>query len=102
MQSEHAGNLSAADGAAPPSVADALPRIRRCVIATIGKSIQILYAGRLEFFMANGFDVTILCAWSEEYESVRVRTQGRLRGFFQEFRFAPIVEVLGLNGCPRQ
>jgi len=77
-------------------------RIRLCVIATIGKSIQILYAGRLEYLMANGFDVRVVCASSEEDEAIRARAQGQLRGLFQEFRFAPIVEVLGLNGCPRQ
>jgi len=57
----------------PPSVADALPRIRLCVIATIGKSIQILYAGRLEFFMANGFEVTVVCASSELDDAIRAR-----------------------------
>lgn len=102
MQSEHAWSLSTADGAAPPSVADARPRIRLCVNATIGKSTQILYAGRPEFIMAKGFDVTVVCASSEEYEAIRARAQGRPRGLFQDFRFAPIVEVLELNGCPRQ
>jgi len=48
-------------------------RIRLCVIATIGKSIQILYAGRLEYLMANGFDVTVICAPSELDEAIRAR-----------------------------
>jgi len=73
MQPEQAGNLSTADSAAPPSVAAALPSIRLCIIATIGKSIQVLYAGRLEFFMANGFEVTVVCASSELDEAIRAR-----------------------------
>ena len=48
-------------------------RIRLCIIATIGKSIQILYAGRLEFFMANGFEVTVVCASSELDDAIRAR-----------------------------
>jgi hypothetical protein len=77
-------------------------RVRLCAIATIGKSIQILHTGRLDYLMANGFDVTVVCAPSELDAAIRARVQRRLRGLFQGFRFAPIVEVLGLNGCPRQ
>ncbi len=73
MQPEPAGNLSTTNSAAPPSVTDALPSIRLCVIATIGKSIQILYAGRLEYFIANGFEVTVVCASSELDEAIRAR-----------------------------
>jgi len=95
---------NAAVNAAPSGACDShLPRrIRLCVIATIGKSIQILYTGRLMYLMDNRFDATVVCASSEEVDAIRTHVQGRLRGLFQEFRFAPIVEVLGLNGCPRQ
>jgi glycosyltransferase involved in cell wall biosynthesis len=48
-------------------------RIRLCIIATIGKSVQILYAGRLEYFMANGFEVTVVCASSELDDAIRAR-----------------------------
>lgn len=47
--------------------------IRLCIVATIGKSIQILYAGRLEYFLANGFEVTVACAPSEVDEAIRGR-----------------------------
>lgn len=73
MQPEQAGNLPNADGAAPPGVADALPPIRLCINATIGKSIQVLYAGRFEYFMANGFEVTVVCASSELDDAIRAR-----------------------------
>jgi len=73
MQPEHARNSSAAVGAALLSGGGAPPSIRLCVIATIGRSIQVLYAGRLEFFMANGFEVTVVCASSEEDEAIRAR-----------------------------
>lgn len=73
MQPEQAGKLSTAVGAAPPSEVDALPVIRLCIIATIGKSIQVLYAGRLEFFIANGFEVTVVCASSELDDAIRAR-----------------------------
>jgi len=42
-------------------------------MATIGKSIQILYAGRLEHFLANGFEITVVCAPSELDEAIRAR-----------------------------
>lgn len=42
-------------------------------MATIGKSIQILYAGRLEYFLANGFEITVVCAPSELNEAIRAR-----------------------------
>jgi len=73
MQAEQAGNLSTVVSAAPPSEADALPGIRLCIIATIGKSIQILYAGRLEYFISNGFEVTVVCASSALDEAIRAR-----------------------------
>jgi len=73
MQPEQTGNSSVADGAAAPTAADALPMIRLCIIATIGKSIQVLYAGRLEYFAANGFDVTVVCASSELDDAIRAR-----------------------------
>lgn len=58
---------------ASESAAPGPRRIRLCVIATIGKSVQILYAGRLEFFMANGFEVTVVCASSELDDAIRAR-----------------------------
>jgi glycosyltransferase involved in cell wall biosynthesis len=48
-------------------------KIRLCFMATIGKSIQILYAGRLEYFTANGFEITVVCAPSELDEAIRAR-----------------------------
>ena len=47
--------------------------IRLCIIATIGKSIQILYVGRPEYLNANGFDVTVGCAPSELDDAIRAR-----------------------------
>ncbi|MBI1827650.1 MAG: glycosyltransferase family 4 protein [Planctomycetes bacterium] len=47
--------------------------IRICIITTIGKSIQILYEGRLEYFVAHGFDVTAACASSELDDAIRAR-----------------------------
>jgi glycosyltransferase involved in cell wall biosynthesis len=47
--------------------------IRLCVIATIGKSIQILYAGRLEHLAANGFEITVACASSEDDDAIMAR-----------------------------
>jgi glycosyltransferase involved in cell wall biosynthesis len=44
-----------------------------CVLATIGKSIQILYAGRLEHLSANGFQITVACASSEDDPGVVAR-----------------------------
>jgi len=37
-------------------------RIRLCVIVTVDITIQNLCKGRLEYFIANGFDVTVVCA----------------------------------------
>jgi glycosyltransferase involved in cell wall biosynthesis len=48
-------------------------KVRLCVLATIGKSIQVLYAGRLEYLSASGFDVTVGCASSEDDEAIRAR-----------------------------
>ena len=57
-----------------PSVSrSARCRLRLCVIATIGKSIQVLYAGRLEHFVAGGFDVTVVCASSELDSAIRAQ-----------------------------
>lgn len=47
--------------------------MRLCVMATIGKSIQVLYAGRLEFLLAMGFDITVVCASSELDDAIRTR-----------------------------
>ena len=52
------------------SHAHTMPRIRLCVLATIGKSIQILYAGRLEHLAANGFEITVACASSEDDDGI--------------------------------
>ncbi len=67
--------LNIAERNAPPvlSSADNSRRIRLCVIATIGKSIQILYAGRLEYLIQNGFDVTAICASSDLDAAIRAR-----------------------------
>src|SRR5688572_5677913 len=59
---------------------DSLRTIRLCILATIGKSIQILYAGRLEHLTANGFDITVACASSEENDAI-VKRGVRLRTF---------------------
>jgi len=55
-------------------------RIRLCVLATIGKSIQVLYAGRLEHLSANGFEITVACAPSEDDAAIATRGV-RLRTF---------------------
>ena len=48
-------------------------KIRLCVMTTIGASIQVLYAGRLEYLSANGFDITVVCASSELDQAIRAR-----------------------------
>jgi glycosyltransferase involved in cell wall biosynthesis len=48
-------------------------KLRLCVMATIGKSIQVLYAGRLEYFVAQGFDITVVCASSDLDDAIRAR-----------------------------
>jgi glycosyltransferase involved in cell wall biosynthesis len=52
---------------------DSLRTIRLCILATIGKSIQVLYAGRLEHLTANGFDITVACASSEDDDAILAR-----------------------------
>jgi glycosyltransferase involved in cell wall biosynthesis len=47
--------------------------IRMCVLTTIGPSIQTHYRGRLEYFNAHGFDVTVVCASSELDDEIRAR-----------------------------
>lgn len=47
--------------------------VRLCVLTTIGKSIQVLYAGRLEFLASAGFEVTAVCASSEDDAAIRAR-----------------------------
>ena len=42
-------------------------------MATVGASIQVLYAGRLEFFSREGFDVTVVCASSPLDDAIRAR-----------------------------
>src|SRR5688500_5592903 len=54
--------------------------IRLCVIATIGKSIQVLYAGRLEHLAGNGFEITVACASSEDDDAIMARGM-RLKTF---------------------
>ena len=56
------------------------PRIRLCIVATIGASIQILYAGRLECLSSCGFDLTVACASSDLDTAIRTRGV-RLRTF---------------------
>lgn len=48
-------------------------KVRLCIMATIGKSIQVLYVGRLEYLIANGFEVTVVCAPSELDDAIRAR-----------------------------
>ncbi len=48
-------------------------KLRLCVMATIGKSIQVLYAGRLEYFIEQGFDITVVCASSDLDDAIRAR-----------------------------
>jgi glycosyltransferase involved in cell wall biosynthesis len=55
-------------------------KIRLCIMTTIGASIQVLYAGRLEYLSANGFDITVACASSDLDQAIRVRGV-RLRTF---------------------
>lgn len=47
--------------------------IRLCVVTTVGSSIQVLYRGRLEYFAAHGFDITVVCASSELDDAIRAR-----------------------------
>lgn len=47
--------------------------LRLCVMATIGKSIQVLYRGRLEYFRSQDFEITVVCAPSELDEAIRAR-----------------------------
>jgi glycosyltransferase involved in cell wall biosynthesis len=47
--------------------------LRLCVMTTIGASIQVLYAGRLEYLANNGFQITVACASSELDQSIRAR-----------------------------
>jgi len=75
--------------------------IRICIVTTIGKSIQILYEGRLEYFTAHGFDVTAACASSDLDDAIRARGVrfrafpltravtpfGDLRALWQMYRF---------------
>jgi glycosyltransferase involved in cell wall biosynthesis len=63
---------SPSSGHAPRQAPDP-QTIRLCVLATIGKSIQVLYAGRLEYLSASGFDVTVCCASSDDDEAIRAR-----------------------------
>ena len=47
--------------------------IRLFVLTTIGKSVLVLYNGRLEYLSANGFDITVGCAPSEDDAAIRAR-----------------------------
>ena len=67
-------------------------KIRLCVMATIGKSIQILYAGRLEYLIANGFEITVVCAPSELDEAIRARGV-RLKTFPLTRAITPWIDV---------
>ena len=58
---------------APAFGGDRPPIIRLCVIATIGKSVQVLYAGRLEHLAAHGFEITVGCASSEDDDAIVAR-----------------------------
>jgi glycosyltransferase involved in cell wall biosynthesis len=73
MPSEQQPNAAGNTASSRASLSHGPRRIRLCIIATIGKSIQVLYAGRLEFFMANGFEVTVVCASSELDDAIRAR-----------------------------
>lgn len=58
-----------------PVTDDALaPRpIRLCIIATVVTTIQVLYRGRFEYFKKHGFDVTVVCASSDQDDQIRAR-----------------------------
>jgi glycosyltransferase involved in cell wall biosynthesis len=73
MSINQPGGESTLTASPPLQSASDSNRVRLCVIATIGRSIQVLYAGRLEYFAANGFDVTVVCASSELDEAIRAR-----------------------------
>lgn len=62
-------------GPAPDAHGESRPSqvLRLCVMATIGKSIQVLYAGRLEYLVSQGFDITVVCASSEMDDAIRGR-----------------------------
>jgi glycosyltransferase involved in cell wall biosynthesis len=47
--------------------------IRLCVMTTVGSSIQVLYAGRLEYLQAHGFEITVVCASSALDAEIRAR-----------------------------
>jgi glycosyltransferase involved in cell wall biosynthesis len=47
--------------------------IRMCVVTTVATSIQVLYQGRLEYFQQRGFQITCVCAPSDEDERIRAR-----------------------------
>jgi len=55
----------------PPVLTDR--PLRLCVMTTVGSSIQVLYAGRLEYFQSHGFDITVVCAPSELDAAIRAR-----------------------------
>src|SRR5690554_6884505 len=68
-------NVRTSDAArASPAVLPAFARhVRLCTVCTIGKSIQILYEGRLEYLAARGFSITAACAPSEDDDDIRSR-----------------------------
>lgn len=48
-------------------------RIRLCVVVTVDVTLLNLCRGRLEHFIANGFDVTVVCAPTLRAEEIRSR-----------------------------
>jgi glycosyltransferase involved in cell wall biosynthesis len=74
---------------------DAPSSIRLCVLATIGKSIQILYDGRLEHLTLHGFVITVACASSEDDDAIAARGV-RLRTFPFTRAITPWKDILAL------
>lgn len=47
--------------------------IRLCVMATVASSVQVVYRGRLEYLARRGFEVTVVCAPSDQDAAIRAR-----------------------------
>src|SRR5688572_14400007 len=52
---------------------ESAPKIRLCVITTTGASVQVLYAGRLEYLSEDCFEITVICAPSGLDEAIVAR-----------------------------
>lgn len=83
------------DTPAGAASARAGPSLRLCVMATIAESIQLLYAGRLEYLANVGFEITVVCAPSPLDDAVRSRGV-RLYTVPFSRRIAPWQDLLAL------